>query len=320
MPTLTSPVAATHAAPGRVYGALRTLASCLCAILCTTAGAQELEPRSYTNLPVGLNFLVLGYAFTDGTVAFDPALPLTDAKLRTNTGVLAYARALDAWGYSAKFDVVVPFGGLEGSALYQGVPQTRDVSGFGDPRFRFAINLLGAPALSPREFASFRQDLIVGASLQVSAPWGQYDNTRLVNIGTNRWSFKTEVGASKAVGPWTFEIASAVTLFTRNDDFLSGGTLSQDPLYSVQGHLIRSFSQGVWAALDATWYAGGNTSVNGAEGQNRQSNARFGATLTLPIDRRNSIKLYASTGAYSRTDSDFDAFGVVWQHRWGAGL
>lgn len=155
-----------------------------------SAPAQELEPRSYSNAPVGLNFLIAGYGYAEGGVAFDPSVPLTNADMKIHTAVLAYARTLDVLGRSGKFDVVLPYVWLSGTADFEGQPRQRDVSGFGDPRLRFSVNFYGAPALSPEEFATYRQDLIVGASLQVSVPTGQYDADKLVNIGTNRWAFK----------------------------------------------------------------------------------------------------------------------------------
>lgn len=282
--------------------------------------ATEIEPRAFSNAPVGLNFLIAGYLYTDGSVSFDPAVPLTDAQIRTDSAILGYARSLDVGGRSAKFDMIVPYTSLEGSALYAGEPRTRDVSGLADPRFRFSVNFIGAPALSAQQFKDYRQDLIVGASLQVMPPWGQYDSSRLVNIGTNRWAFKTELGVSKARGPWTLEISPGVTFYTDNTDFLNGGTVEQDPLYTLQAHLVHSFGKGVWMALNAIYYTGGRTTVNGVEGDTLQENTRLGATLALPFDRNNSIKFYASTGTYSRTGSDFDAVGVAWQYRWGGGF
>jgi len=284
------------------------------------AGAQDLEPRSYVNTPVGLNFALAGYGYTHGSVAFDPAVPLTDAKLHTDSAILGYARSLDTWGQSAKFSVLVPNVWLAGSALSAGQPVQREVSGLADPRFRFSMNFYGAPALSVKEFAGYRQDLIIGASLQVSAPLGQYDSTRLVNIGTNRWSIKPELGISKAWGSWILDVAPGVTLYTDNRDFLNGGTLEQEPLYSVQSHLIYGFRSGAWVALDGTYYTGGRTIVNGVKGDTLQSNSRTGLTVSLPVNRHNSVKLYGSTGVSSRTGGDFDAVGIAWQHAWGEGF
>ncbi len=163
--------------------------------------AQDIEPRAYSNAPVGVNFLISGYAYTRGGVAFDSALPVSNPELTTSSAVLAYGRVLDLWGQSAKFNVIVPVSDLNGTAEFAGTPLQREISGFADPLFKLSVNLYGAPALSLKEFAGFRQDLIVGASLRVSVPLGQYDDTRAVNLGANRWSFKAEVGASKALGP-----------------------------------------------------------------------------------------------------------------------
>jgi hypothetical protein len=146
------------------------------------AHAQSIEPRSYSNAPVGMNFLVGGYAYTRGGLAFDSAVPVTDENLVTSSAVMGYARALDLWGMSGKFDVVMPYTWLSGSAVYQGNPVEREVNGLADPLVRLSVNFFGAPALKLPEFQSYEQDLIVGASLQVSVPVGQYDDTRVVNI------------------------------------------------------------------------------------------------------------------------------------------
>ena len=305
--------------------AARTLARqaliCVAFVLAAAgACAQDLEPRSYSNSPVGLNFLLAGYAYTEGSVAFDPAVPLTDAQLHTNTAVTAYAHSFGAWGKSAKFDVIVPYTWLAGSALFVGQQRVREVNGFGDPRLRLSINFFGAPALSVKEFAGYTQDVIVGASLAVTPPLGQYDASKLVNIGTNRWSIKPQLGFSKAWEAWIVEIAPGITFYTDNTDFLNGGTLKQDPLYSAQGHVVRGFTNGIWVALDGTFFTGGRTTINGIKGDTLQSNTRMGMTVALPVDRHNSIKLYASSGTSSRTGSNFNAAGIVWQYRWGAGF
>ena len=177
---------------------------------------------------------------------------------------------------------------------------------------------LGAPALSVKDFASHRQDLIVSMSLQVSAPLGQYDNSKLLNLGNNRWSFKPELGISKAC-PWTFEVAPSVTIFSDNTDFFGGNTFAQAPIYAVQAHILCTFQSGVWMALDGIYFTGGHTTLNGVKSDNEQRNTRAGFTLALPIDRRNSLKSSASTGISTRTGSEFSAAGIAWQYRWGEG-
>jgi hypothetical protein len=221
---------------------------------------------------------------------------------------------------SAKLDAVLPYSWLSGEATFAGEPRERRVDGFNDPRFRFTWNFYGAPALSMQEFASFQQDLIVGASLQVSAPLGQYDASKAVNLGTNRWSIKPELGLSKAWGSLTLELAPSVTFYTRNDDFLDGMTREQDPLYAMQGHLVYSIGRGIWGAVDTTYYVGGRTKLNGVENDDRLESWRVGATLSLPVSRRHSVKLYGSTGVSIRTGADYDAVGIAWQYRWREGL
>ena len=284
------------------------------------ASAQELEPRSYTNTPIGMNFLLAGFAYSNGSAAGNPSIPLENAYLRSYSALLGYSRSIDVWGTSAKINVVLPYSSLSGSAELSGQPRTRSTMGLGDPSVKFSVNLYGAPALSMKEFQNYKQDLIVGVSLRVDPPLGEYDDDRLVNIGTNRWSVKPELGISQALGPWVFEIAAGVTFYTDNDDFLGGQTRSQDPLYSLQGHVIYSFQSGIWAALDGTYYTGGSTSVDGGQSIDRLYNSRLGLTVVLPVNRFNSVKFYGSTAVRTSAGTDFKAVGVAWQFRWGGGL
>jgi len=282
--------------------------------------AQELEPRAYANAPVGLNFLIAGYGYSEGGLVTDPAIPLNNANIRIHSEVLAYARSFSALGRSAKFDVILPYASLSGTADVAGQPREREVSGWADPRLRVSINLLGGPALSLREAATFRQDLIVGASLQVWAPTGQYDSDKLINLGSNRWVVKPEIGLSKALGRWTLELTAAAAFYEDNDDFFGGKTREQESIYSVQGGAICSFGSGLWAAFGASYYTGGRSTVDGVRGNDLQENMRVGVIVTVPVNRHNSLKLYANTGVSTRTGSDFDTGGVAWQYRWGGGL
>ena len=282
----------------------------------TPARAAEIEPRAYLNTPVGMNFVIAGYVYSQGGLSTDPASPLQDANISINTGLFAYARALSIFGRSGKIDVVAPYSDLSGSATFRGEPAERQVSGLNDPRVRLSVNFIGAPALSPQQFASYKQDLIVGASLQVSSPLGQYDPDRLVNIGSNRWYFKPEIGVSKALGAFTLELSTAVYFYTTNDDYYGGKTYEQDPVSSTQAHVIYSFGRGIWAALHGTFDYGGRTTIGGESDDEVMSNSRVGATLALPVTRQSSIKVYGSTGTSTRTGTDFDLVGIGWQYRW----
>jgi hypothetical protein len=284
------------------------------------AEAGEVEPRAYVNTPIGVNFLLGGYAYTSGDQATPGSSPMKDANLTMDNGVLAYARSMGLWGKSAKFDVVFGHSELAGEATTFGQKRKREVSGLLDPRMRFSINFIGAPALSVQEFASYRQDLIVGASVQVSAPLGQYDDDKMVNLGSNRWFVKPDVGVSKAWGDFTLELSGGVFLFTDNNDYFGGKKLEQDPVYTTQFHATYDFGRGVWAAVSGTYDYGGRTTVDGVPNDDKQENSRVGVTLALPVNRHNSVKLYASTPIHTTVGGDFDMFGIIWQHRWGGGL
>jgi hypothetical protein len=305
--------------PARRLAMVRFAAVCL-VVMASDLHGQELEPRTYANAPVGLNFVIAGYGHLEGGVAIDPGLPIENTQVEVHSIVLAYVRAFDVLGKSAKFDVALPYAWASGSVTAIGQLRERTVSGLADPRVRFSVNLYGAPALSLEDFKDYQQDTIIGASLEVTAPGGQYDADKLLNLGTNRWSVKPEVGISKNLGPVTLELAGGVRFYTDNDDFFGGKVRKQDPIYSLRGHIIYSFSHGIWAALDGTFYTGGQTTVDGTERNNRLENTRLGASLALPITRYNSVKLYFSTGVSTRAGTNFDAAGIVWQYRFGGGL
>jgi hypothetical protein len=283
------------------------------------AHAQDIEPRAFANTPVGINFLIAGYAYTEGTLGTDSSVPLEDTEVTSHTGVLAYVRSLDVWGRSGKIDVILPYSRAIGSAESAGEKNTRDVSGLADPRLRFSTLLYGGPALSLEEFRDYSPDWIIGVSLEASVPFSQYDSEKLLNVGTNRWSFKPSIGISKTMEPVTLELAAGVRFFTDNDEFLGGKILEVSPVYSVQSHLIYSFAPGFWVGLDGLYYAGAQPTIDGRTGESNE-NARVGLTITLPVNISNSVKVYGSTGVYSKTGTDYDQIGVAWQYRWGAGL
>jgi hypothetical protein len=252
-------------------------------------------------------------------VGTDPSVPIEDAEVELHSTFLVYVRTLDLWGRSGKVDLIIPHTWADGSAKLAGEGRTRKVSGFNDPRLRFSMLLYGAPALSLEEFRDYKPDIIIGTSLEVTAPLGQYESDKLLNIGTNRWSFKPEVGISKTLGPLTLEISTGIRFYTDNNNFLSGRTLDVSPLYSVQAHLIYSITPGIWLGLDGLYYTGGRGTIDGKKGESLED-ARIGLTLALPVNRNNSIKLYASTDVYTKTGTESDVLGIAWQFRWGGGL
>lgn len=294
----------------------RALWSCLPVLFAVgTATAQELEPRAYRTLPTGYNFLRLNYSYATGNVLFDPtaAIEGLDAEIHT-TGV-SYARSLGIAGRSASFSLLVPFVFLSASGTLNGQFLSGSRSEFADSQYRLAVNLLGGPALTPEAFAQYQQGRNLGVGLTVIAPTGDYDSSRLVNFGANRWGFKPEVGYSSIRGRWIFDGALGVWLFTGNDDFM-GASRRREPITNIQGHVSYTFNGGTWLAFDANWYSGGRTKVNGVENADLQSNSRVGLTLSIPTVRGQAFKLTVQTGAFTRIGADFDIASVAYQFSW----
>jgi hypothetical protein len=295
--------------------------SCLLLATAPSAHSQELEPRSYTNVPTGLNFLIAGVAYQDGDMLVDPSIPAEDATTRMKHAVVGYLHSFGMFGKAAKFAVGGSYTDFSAQGLVEGEPKSREDQGFTDPGFKLSVNLLGSPALKLSEFKNYHQDLILGVSLGVTAPWGEYDGDRFINLGFNRWAVKPGIGVSKTLGRWIVEGSAAVAFFGDNTDFNVGQTRKQDPLLSLQVHTIyRIKPGGLWVSVDATYYEGGQSSVDDVQKDDGLSNYRLGATLALPVNRRNSIKLYASAGTNSRRGSEYDLVGIGWQYRWGDGL
>jgi hypothetical protein len=286
----------------------------------TASRAQDIEPRAYSNAPVGVNFLLGGYVYSQGSLPTDPSIPLTNSHLTTSSAVLGYGRVFEFLGQSAKISAATAYSVLGGSAVLAGQPIKRSVAGLSDTAIRISTGLIGSPAMDLVAFRSYRQDTILGASLTVTLPTGQYDSSRVVNIGSNRWSFRPELGVSKALGRLTLELAAGPILFTDNVDFLNGHVRSQAPILSGQAHAIYDFGGGIWAAVAAQYFTGGSTAIDGQGNDDLQANWRLGATLALPLNARLSLKLAASTGVSARTGNNYDLVGAFLQYRWGAGL
>jgi hypothetical protein len=280
------------------------------------ASAQELEPGAYWPIPTGLNIVTIVNSWNSGDVAFDAAVPIDAASARINTTALAFTRAFSLAGRSANVGVVVPViaGRLEGE--YLGEHTAVDRLGVGDPRIRVAANLYGAPAMTPTAFASYRQRTIVGVSLTVAPPLGQYDDTRLINLGTRRWSIRPELGLSRAAGRWVLETMAGVWLFTDNTHFLGGRTREQAPIAAAQVHLTYKFKRTMWLAGDANFFTGGRTTIGGTANLDLQRNSRVGATFSSAIDRHQAIRMSVSRGAYTTIGADFTSIAGSYSYAW----
>ncbi len=287
-------------------------------LLCMGAAAQDLEPRAYSPSPVGTSFVGFSLSRSSGDISFDPTIPITNAHAALNSSAMGVGQTIGLLGRQAMITAGLPYvwGNVSGDVGELSASVYR--SGVADLKTRFSLNLVGVPAMTPREFAQrTRKNFIVAASLSMSWPTGQYGNTKLINLGTNRWSFKPEIGISYPVKKLDLDLYVAGTWFTDNKSFYTGQSVrSQDVLTALQGHVSYTVKPRLWVAVDSTWYGGGATEVNGGPPTGRQGNTRLGATASLPLWKGQSLKATYSSGVSGNIGQKFTTLGVGWQYVW----
>ena len=281
--------------------------------------AQELQPRAYLPAPIGLTYLSLSYTGNSGGLLFDPSLPVEDARVNARVPTAALGGALNVFGRSGQVLAILPYVQADFNGTISGTAQYRRRSGLADTTYRFSSNLYGAPALHRTEFAKYRPRTLVGASLTVTAPTGQYDPNLLINIGQNRWAFKPELGISHFVGRWDFEVAFGAWLYTNNTSFYGGQVRKQDPLGSIQLHVVRLLPRRMWVAFDGTFYTGGRSYVGNTIKADYQANTRFGGTWGMAIGSRQALRFAYFGGATTRVGQDINSFSVAYQVFWQTG-
>jgi hypothetical protein len=285
-------------------------------LFCSRIDAQELEPRAYSPAPVGLNFILVAGSRSTGEVLLDPSVPIDDIRATVDAGVAGYGHTFGLWGNSASIALVVPYAWADVSGSVGENRQSVKRAGLADVRLRLAMNLLGGPAMTPKEFAQRTPRTTLGASIVILAPTGEYFPDKLINIGSNRWGIKPELGLSVPFKRWLFDIYGGAWFYTDNDEFYGGVRRSQDPISTVQGHVSYTIRPRLWLAVDSTYYFGGQSTVGGVVKADRKENSRLGITMSLPLGARQSLKLSWSEGASTRTGNDFRTWGIAWQYAW----
>jgi hypothetical protein len=307
----------------RLYRVVRVLCSSLetlCLLfLATPLSAQDLDPRAYAHAPVNFTIAVAGFSVSHGGVLTDPTLPITDINATVETPSLGLVRTFGLFRRTAQVFAAFPYSWAQVSGKLVGEAASTSRAGLSDMRLRLSVLVHGAPATSPLAIAKAPRRTILGASVTIAAPTGQFFPDKLINVGSNRWGFKPEFAVSQPLGQrWLLDLYAGVWLFSTNDSFYPGTTVRrQAPIGAVQAHLSYNIQRLMWVAFDATYYAGGRSTVRGVDTNDGLSNSRVGATLVLPVRLRHSIKLAASTGAVIEKGTDFTTFSIGWQTAWG---
>ena len=263
-----------------------------------------------------MNIVLGAFGYSFGNILLDPAVPIEDLDARLAIITAGYVRTLDVFGASAKIDAIIPFAGGDWKGVVEGRDSIRSATGFGDPRIRFSVLFSGAPALSRKEFASYKPGTIVGGGLQVWVPVGQYDPDRLLNLGSNRWVFRPQLGVSQTLARWVLEATAVGWFYTDNTNFFGGDRLSQKPIAALQGNVSYVFPRGFWGAVSAGYGRGGRTSINDEQKDTLIRTWRLGLTLALPISRHDSIKFAFISGFRAGKGADFSTVLGAYQYRW----
>jgi hypothetical protein len=277
------------------------------------ARAQDLEPRAYAANPVGVGFVGAALGYSKGGVVLDPTAPISDVRASAYSAAAVGGLTFAFFGRTASVVAGLPYAWLSVQGNVGEEARTAKRAGLADARVRLSVNLLGGQALSLGEFARRTPSTVVGTSISISVPTGQYFPDKLINVGTNRWAFKPEIGVSVPAGRWTLELYGGGWFFTRNASYFDGHTKAQRSLLAVQSHVAYTARPRLWIAANATFYSGGRAEIDGVPAATRQENTRVGLTASFPVLRTSSVKVAWSTGAVTRLGGNFNTVSLGWQ-------
>ena len=280
--------------------------------------AQDLEPRFLSAIPTGGNFAIASYGYSSGNILLDNSLPIEDLEAKLNSVVFGYARSFKLFKQLAKFDIIIPYSFGKFDGLVSQIDSSTSRTGFADPMLRLSIILVGGRAMRPNEFfKSEPKKFKLGLSFRVRAPLGQYDQTKLLNLGANRWAFKTAIAASYTIKKkLTFEGHLISWFFTENKAFFNGNTIYQKPLIAAQFHVSYVFKPGIWLAVSGGTSGQGETIVNGVEQDDLQNNSRYGAAFAYKINKSHALKIAFTSGFSTRYGADFNTILLAYQFMW----
>jgi hypothetical protein len=287
---------------------------------------QDLAPRAYLITPLHSNAINLTYSYFNGGLDLNGVVPVAGATGTFSVPSISYYHSFSLFGRSANIGAALPYGVGTFEGFVHGADEQIYRSGLSDMGLRFSVNLKGGPAMPVSQFVKWKQKTILGVSLKVIPPTGQYDPEKLINWGINRWAFKPEFGYSRRIGKWFVDGYGGVWFFTTNQKFYSTPTpqpQTQNPIGSLEGHLsydakkLRGKPTPIWFSLDSNFWYGGTATLGGVTNSaTRQTSTRIGFTAAFPLSQHNSIKTSFSTGAYVHYGSDYQNLSVSWQYSW----
>jgi hypothetical protein len=292
----------------------------LAAVAAKPLAAQDLSPRAYVITPIHSNAILLTWSFYDGGLNFNGTIPVSNATGTYSVPIFSYYHSLNFFGRSANFTAALPYGVGTFQGDLSGTARSVYRSGMLDSTFRFSVNLMGGPAMQAKEMAKWKQKRLLGMSLKMVAPSGQYSGRKLVNWGSNRWAFKPELGYSERWGHWVLDGYAGVWFYTTNSAYYAGPitkTQSETPIGALEGHLSYDIKDRFWMSLDGNFWWGGITSLSGIQNlATKQTGSRIGITASIPLTKHQSIKVSYNDGTYITFGGNYQNVSVAWQYSW----
>jgi len=282
--------------------------------------AQFTDPHNYDNTPVGVNQLELAYAYAHSDASIDTSLIVAGAKFNLNQGIIDYTRYFGFIHRLAWVEATLPLAGLGGSIT--GTNISGSTTGAGDSSYQVAVLLKGGPALSVAQFANYQPTTTVGVSLTITAPTGLYSPNKLLNLGSNRWSFNPQFAVSHPFGPeqkWQFDAYANAAFYSHNTSYQGAKILRQQQLPGLEGHISYSFIDRLWVSLDTRYSFGGGTFVNGVNQNNAQQNFILGSEVNLSVNHQNSFVFAFAKPVVHQNGPSITGFAVKYNYIWGKG-
>jgi hypothetical protein len=289
-------------------------------VLCSTysAYAQFTVAHNYDNTPIGVNLLEISYAYVHANASLDPSLIVAGANFNLNQGNISYTRYFGFVHRLVWVQASVPLASLSGSV--SGTTIQGSVSGTGDSSYAVSALLKGGPALTVEQFENHRPTTTVGMTLTISAPTGQYNSSKLLNLGSDRWSFKPEIALSHPFGTekrWECDAYANASFFTDNRSYHGVEILRQQPLPGIEGHISYSFTNNLWASLDTRYSSRGVTLVNGLNQNNTQQNFLLGSEVNVSLNARSSLIFQFAKAVIHQNGPAETGFDVKYDFVWG---
>ena len=238
-------------------------------------------PRVHSPRPVGFNALVLnGVSLQDANRTFDPSLIQPFSRFDTNILNLLYVRTSAVKDRHVMWMGMLRGGQSTRQAIVEGGREISSSTGLADPFIGVSVNLAGLPPLEGEAFRNYSHGLKINLLMGATLPLGEWDNRNVINLGSNRWSFRFALPITRPITglggrAGSLELIPNLVVFTENKD----RNLKQNMLFTLEGHATQNFSARTWGSLGILYTAGGKTSVGGTTTNGSQQSLALSATL-----------------------------------------